>query len=267
MSQHLTTTLLSARKTRRISQWELAERLNISQRHVSFVETGRSRPSRELLIQWLQALQVPMEQRNAVFLQAGFAPYYRQTGLDAPEMAIARDALARLLERHAPYPALLFDTHWNVLHFNKGGTWLARLLFPWALELPAGVPFNMLDALVHPEGIAAQLSNIDEVGPSILLRLRDETAMQPELVPKVDRFEALLTSRLGERRMKSALMDASRSPLLCNRFTTTEGDFSLFSLYTTFGMPQDITLSSIRLEYLFPGDEATRVWIERSVEA
>jgi transcriptional regulator with XRE-family HTH domain len=265
MPPPLTELLSSARKVKRLNQLELAERLGVSQRHVSFVESGRSRPSRELLLQWLDALQMPLEQRNSVFTSAGFAPPYPHRGLEDTALQLAQEALTRLLSRHDPYPALLFDASWNVLHFNRGGHWLATLLFPWAASLPVGQSFNMLDALIHPEGMAAAMTNLKDVGPTILARLREETTFQPSLAAKVDAFEQLLRAHWGGRRFTQAPQTNDRSPMLSTRFRTPLGELSFFSLYTTFGMPQDITLSSLRLEYLFPADDTTRHVLEKQL--
>ena len=168
--------LLQARKARRLSQLELSLRLGVSQRHVSFVECGRARPGRELLLEWLRELDVPLSLRNETMLKAGYAPAYSASRLDAPELAQANEALVQLLRAHDPKPAMVMDAEWNVLHMNRGGVWLAMTLMPWAAGLPAGTPFNMLDLLAHPEGFTRSMVNLPEVAPAMLQRLGDETA-------------------------------------------------------------------------------------------
>ena len=176
---------------------ELSLRLGVSQRHVSFVECGRARPGRELLLEWLRELDVPLSLRNETMLKAGYAPAYSASRLDAPELAQANEALVQLLRAHDPMPAMVMDAEWNVLHMNRGGVWLAMTLMPWAAGLPAGTPFNMLDLLAHPEGFTRSMVNLPEVAPAMMLRLREETAMQPGLSPKVEAIAALLRGRLG----------------------------------------------------------------------
>ena len=150
----LSQTLQQARKALRLSQLELSMRVGVSQRHLSFVESGRARPSRELLLAWLEELDLPLVTRNAAMLQAGFAPVYRATPLHDPALGQASDALARLLDAHDPMPALMMDAAWNVLRMNRGSRWLAETLLPWAADMPADAPINMIDLLAHPDGFS-----------------------------------------------------------------------------------------------------------------
>ena len=255
-TQTLPVILLQARKARRLSQLELSLRLGVSQRHVSFVECGRARPGRELLLEWLRELDVPLSLRNETMLKAGYAPAYSASRLDAPELAQANEALVQLLRAHDPMPAMVMDAEWNVLHMNRGGVWLAMTLMPWAAGLPAGTPFNMLDLLAHPEGFTRSMVNLPEVAPAMMLRLREETTMQPGLSPKVEAIAALLRGRLGEGALHAARPVAA--PVLTTRFATPLGELAFFSMFTTFGTPQDITLASLRVEHLFAADPATQ---------
>ena len=133
--QTLTSTLRQARVARRLSQLELSLRMGISQRHVSYVESGRARPSRELLRSWLQVLEAPLAMRNAAMLQAGYAPLYSAAPLGSPLLAGHDEALSQLLAASDPMPALVLDAHWNVLRANQGARWLLATLLPWASEL------------------------------------------------------------------------------------------------------------------------------------
>ncbi len=205
--QPLPQTLQHARKARHLSQLELSLRIGVSQRHVSFVESGRARPSRELLTRWLQELDAPLGLRNAALLQAGFAPAYRATTLDDPDLAQANAALQQLLRAHEPMPALVLDAQWNLLQLNRGGQWLAATLMPpEALQPANGGPANLLDMLVHPMGLTRQLLNLREAGPAFLSQMRAEAALQPALAPKVEAFDALL------RRTAERATAASRPP-------------------------------------------------------
>jgi transcriptional regulator with XRE-family HTH domain len=253
-----TTTLQRARKARRISQLELALELGVSQRHVSFVESGRSRPSRQLLLGWLQALDTPMAVSNEALLLAGYAPAYSAAHLGDPGLAEAEQALGHLLAAHEPAPALVLDAEWNLLRMNKGATWLARTLLPAAAGAIDAVQVNMLDLLTHPEGLGRHVTNLPDVGPRFLARLRRESAACPSMVPRVAAFERMLVSRIGHAAVSETLSRPA-GPLLTTRFSSPYGELGFFSMFTTFGTPNDITLASLRVEHMFPADESTRL--------
>jgi transcriptional regulator with XRE-family HTH domain len=266
LTHTLPITLQQARKARRLSQLELSMRVGVSQRHVSFVESGRAQPSRELLIAWLQELDAPLVVRNAAMLQAGYAPVYSAAKLDDPSLAQANEALVQLLQAHDPQPAFVLDSHWNVLHINRGGHWLATTLMPWATALltgralggaPASQPINLLDMLSHPEGFTKHMVNLAEVGPSLLAHLRDDASVQPLLTPKVEAFAAMLRARLGSASAHTG-WHSQATPLLTSRFATQHGVLAFFSMFSTFGTPQSITLASLRVEHMFAADETTR---------
>lgn len=257
----LTATLQGARRVRRVSQLELSLRLGVSQRHISFVESGRARPSRELLLAWLGELDAPLAVRNEALLQAGFAPVYSAAPLGDPALAQATDALLRLLAAHDPLPALLLDAQWNLLHLNRGGRWLAAALLPAGLLDKA--PPNLLDLMIHPEGFTRRIVNLQEVGPAMLALLRHDAAAQPALAPRVEAFAALLRSRLGAEPRPSGA--PPQAPVLTTRFATDAGELAFFSLFTTFGTPLDITLASLRVEHLFAADAATQARLAAQV--
>lgn len=253
---HLTHTLQRARRAKRYSQLELSLRLQISQRHLSFVESGRAKPSRELLMAWLQELETPLVVRNEAMLQAGYAPAYSAAPLNDPSLAQANEALTQLLNAHDPMPALVIDAGWNLLHMNRGGQWLTATLMPWAANLPADMPVNLLDVMAHPEGLTKHMTNLAEVGPTLLAHLRHEASMQPGIDEKVDAFAALLRERLGSSHLFTNVRPSA--PILTTRFATAHGELAFFSMFTTFGTPQDITLASLRVEHMFAADDATR---------
>jgi transcriptional regulator with XRE-family HTH domain len=262
LTHTLPITLQHARKARRLSQLELSMRVGVSQRHVSFVESGRAQPSRELLIAWLQELDAPLVVRNAAMLQAGYAPVFSAAKLDDPRLAQANDALVQLMKAHDPQPAFVIDAQWNVVHQNCGGLWLALTLMPWAAAMLAGrtpvsAPLNLLDMLSHPEGFTKHMTNLAEVGPALLAHLRDDASVQPALTPKVEAFASLLRARLGSASLHTG-WPSQAAPVLTSRFATVHGELAFFSMFTTFGTPQDITLASLRVEHMFAADEATR---------
>lgn len=261
----LTGTLRQVRKAQRLSQLELSLRLGVSQRHVSFVESGRAKPSRKLLLAWLQELDAPLVVRNEVMLQAGYAPVYTSALLDDPALAQVNSALEQLLCAHDPMPALVIDEHWNLLRLNRGGQWLAAALMPGTADLSNDVPINLLDLLSHPEGFAKPIVNLEEVGPTLLAHLRHEASVQPALMPKVDAFEAMLQSRLGTQNLHTS-WSRPTAPVLTTRYATKYGELAFFSMFTTFGTPQDITLASLRVEHIFAADEATHAVLRAQVQ-
>lgn len=260
-SPTLRDTLQTARKSRRISQLELALRMGVSQRHVSFVESGRAQPSRELLLAWLQELQAPLALRNVALQQAGFAPVYRGSELGAAVLAPVRDALSRLLEAHDPMPAMVMDAGWNVLQMNRGAQWMALTLMPWLAQMPPGQPINMVDAMLHPQGLTQHITNLEEVAPAILAHLRDDASVAPDLSARVEMLAAQFQQRLGKKPM--AQWPRQMAPVLTTRFATRYGELAFFSMFSTFGTPQDITLASLRVEHMFAADEATRSVVQR----
>jgi transcriptional regulator with XRE-family HTH domain len=264
LTHTLPITLQQARKAKRLSQLELSMRLLVSQRHVSFVESGRAKPSRELLMAWLHALDAPLVVRNAAMLQAGYAPAYSAAPLGDPVLAQANDALVQLLQAHDPQPAFVIDAQWNVLHINRGGHWLAATLMPWAADQLGKAPVNMLDMLAHPEGFAKHITNLHEVGPALLAHLRDDASVLPALTPKVEAFAAMLRTRLGPQSLSTG-WPRPNAPVLTSRFATLHGELAFFSMFTTFGTPQDITLASLRVEHMFAADAATLAVIKAHV--
>jgi transcriptional regulator with XRE-family HTH domain len=260
IAESLPATLQQVRKARRLSQLELSMRVGVSQRHVSFVESGRAKPSRTLLMTWLQALDAPLVVRNVAMLQAGYAPAYSAAPLGDATLLQANEALLQLLRAHDPMPAMVIDAQWNVLHRNRGAAWLAETLMPWAAPMfddTQTTVFNLLDLLVHPEGFTRMMSNLHEIGPIVLSHLRSDATAQPTLVPKVEAFADLLHKRIGAQHIH---MTSHRptAPVLTTRFATAQGKLAFFSMFTTFGTPQDITLASLRVEHMFAADEATR---------
>ncbi len=264
LTHTLPITLQQARKASRLSQLELSMRVGVSQRHISFVESGRAKPSRELLMSWLHELDAPLVVRNAAMLQAGYAPEYSAAKLNEPVLAQANDALIQLITSHDPQPAFVLDAHWNVLHINQAGQWLATTLMPQVAVRLTNTPLNLLDMLTHPEGFTRHMTNLSEVGPALLAHLRDEASMQPALTPKVEVFAAMLRERLKGQHAH-AMWKSQAAPVLTSRFATAHGPLAFFSMFTTFGTPQDITLASLRVEHMFAADKATRKLLDAQV--
>lgn len=250
--------LKQARNTKRWSQLELALRLSVSQRHISFVESGRAKPSRELLLAWLQELQVPLMVQNCALLQAGFAPEWSQASLDSPDLALVNAALIQLIQAHDPMPAFCIDAAWNIVHINRGALNLVSCLLPWTKSsLTSGQAFNLLDLLAHPEGLAKQILNLEEVGPAFLFQLRQEANLNPAISEKVQALEARIIVLIGAKALEQA-MPISAAPVLTTYYASPLGELAFFSMLSTFGSPQNISLASLRVEHLFAANQATK---------
>ena len=255
--------LKQARNTKRWSQLELALRLSVSQRHISFVESGRAKPSRELLLAWLQELQVPLMVQNCALLQAGFAPEWSQASLDSPDLALVNAALIQLIQAHDPMPAFCIDAAWNIVHINRGALNLVSCLLPWTKSsLTSGQAFNLLDLLAHPEGLAKQILNLDEVGPAFLFQLRQEANLNPAISEKVQALEARIIVLIGVKALEQA-MPISAAPVLTTYYASPLGELAFFSMLSTFGSPQNISLASLRVEHLFAANQATQALMKQ----
>jgi transcriptional regulator with XRE-family HTH domain len=253
----LSFTLQQARKACRLSQLELSMRVGVSQRHISYVESGRAKPSRELLRTWLQELNMPLIACNEALLLAGYAPEYSDKALHDPTMAQANDALLHLLKAHDPMPAFVIDADWNLLHANRGAKWLIATLLPsWTSNLPNNTRMNMLDALCHPDGLVNRITNLNDIASSLVAHMRNEAAVRPSIIAKVELFSKLLENKCGKEKPAPRL-PASNIPVLTTRFSSQYGELAFFSMFTTFGTPHDITLASLRVEHMFSADTKT----------
>jgi transcriptional regulator with XRE-family HTH domain len=236
--------LTSLRRQRRVSQLELGLRAGVSQRHLSCIETGRARPTRSTLLALLDALDAPLPERNAALLAAGLAPAYSQHPLDAPQLGPARDALQHLLHAPGSPPALVLDAEWNLVMANSG---VQRLLDLLVLAMPGG-PTNLLDWLLGQGGLRSCLLNEAEVCGEVLHRARREALQVPALAARLQRLMPGLPDWPAP---------AAQTPLLLTRLRSRVGELRLFSVFSSFGAPLDVTLASLRIEHLFAADAAT----------
>jgi transcriptional regulator with XRE-family HTH domain len=241
------------RMRRRRSQMDLALEVGVSARHLSFVETGRSRPSPELLLSLADHLDVPLRDRNVFMLAAGYAPRYARTSLDDPSMARVRAALQQLLDGHDPYPGVVIDRAWNVVLANPAASRLSAAL-PFELTTPR---LNVFRACLHSDGLAGRTLNFAEWGSYLVDQLRrlktltNDTEVS-ELLEKVEQYPTVAS--LDESRTKP-----SDEPPLLVPWNVRIGDdeLSLFTTLTTFGTPRDITLDEVAVELFYPADDAT----------
>jgi transcriptional regulator with XRE-family HTH domain len=242
------------RRLRHRSQLQLAEAAGISQRHLSYLETGRSRPSREMVVRLAEALEVPLRERNTLLNAAGFAPLYRQSALDEPHMAPVRDALARILLHHDPFPAIVVDRSWNRVMGNRASDRLLDLVTSG--EAPGSeVTLNLAAATLDPKGLRRFLSNAEEALPLFIQRLRREALASGDAAV-VAHVEALIRSAGPLPPLPP--MQAALLPVIPLELEIDGVPLSMFTVLSTFGTPQDITTDELRIEAFYPADEATR---------
>jgi len=237
------------RQRRRLSQLDFAGLADISTRHLSFIETGRARPSREMLLHLAEHLDIPLRERNTVLASAGFAPVFSEKSLDDPALAAARAAIDLVLKGHEPFPALAVDRHWNIVSMNG-----AAALFVEGVDADLlTAPPNAVRLGMHPRGMARHIVNGAEWRAHILARLRRqvETTADPDLAALYAEVSAY-PAPLGAR--PSSPDHGVFIPL---KLRTPRGVLSFLSTMTLFGTPTDVTLSEILLEAFYPADEET----------
>lgn len=238
------------RQRRRMSQLDLACEAEISTRHLSFVETGRAQPSREMVLRLADQLEVPLRERNVLLVAAGFAPVFPERRFDDPELTAARAAIDLILKGQEPYPALVIDRGWNLVAANGSVGPLLEGVDPDLLEAPV----NVLRLALHPRGLAPRTANLAEWRSHLMERLRREISITADAG-----LEALLQEVKGypappasDRRARP--FDGIAVPF---QLVTGQGVLSFFSTTTVFGTPVDITLSELALESFLPADAQT----------
>jgi transcriptional regulator with XRE-family HTH domain len=242
------------RSKRRVSQFDLAVRAGVSPRHLSFVETGRSRPSPELLLTLARHLDVPLRSRNRLLLAAGHAPRYNETPLDDPAMAPILASLQRMLTVHEPYPGIAIDRGWNVVLANNAALRLVGLL-PDELTSP---PINIFRACLHPNGLSKLTTNFERWAHYLLdtLQRAVSTSGDPaiaELEREILNYPNVVTLLKSRPTFE---MDEPNLLIPFNLHLGTQA-VSLFTTITTFGTPRDITLDDLAIELFFPADQPT----------
>jgi transcriptional regulator with XRE-family HTH domain len=239
------------RQRRHLSQLDLALEADVSARHLSFVETGRSRPSADMVLHLAERLQVPLRERNRLLLAAGYAPVFEQHALDDPEMAPVRDTIRLVLDGHEPYPALVVDGAWEMLAANRAGV-APELLSP---------PLNVLRASLHPDGVAPRIVNLGEWRAHVFERLERQIAVSGD---------AALATLLDELRGypgPDAAPNARHDIAVPLRLSSSAGELAFISMVATFGTAVEITASELSIESFFPADEQTADAVRSYVEA
>ena len=246
--------LRSWRRHRRLSQLDLALDAEISTRHLSFLETGRAAPSRDMVLRLAEQLDLPLRERNAMLNAAGFAPLFRERPLDDDAMVPARRAVELVLKGHEPYPAVVVDRHWNLVMANDA---VAPLLAGAAPALLAP-PCNVLKLSLHPDGLAPHIVNLGQWRAHLLERLRRQIAAtaDPQLADLLAELQAYPAPADAEPE------DAFASVAVPLKLALNGAVLSLFSTATVFGAPSDLTLAELALEAFFPMDEATAATLQ-----
>lgn len=240
------------RQRRRMSQLDLAGEADVSARHLSFVETGRAKPSRELVLHLASHLDVPLREQNALLLAAGYAPVYAEHAIDDDAMAPVREALDRILAGHEPYPAVVVNRHWELISANVtaltllGGAVAPELLTP---------PVNVLRATLHPDGLSRQITNLAEYSAHLLHRLHQQAVLSQDstLAALYDELRAYP----GVEETSPAVFEPAALVFSTMRLRVDGVDLAFFSTLATFGTALDVTLAELAIESFFPADTPT----------
>ncbi len=249
------------RQRRRLSQLDLALEAEISTKHLSFVESGRAQPSREMVLHLAERLEVPLRERNVLLVAAGFAPVFRERQLADPALASARQAVDLVLKGHEPYPALAVDRHWTMVAANAAVAMLiggadASLLEP---------PVNVLRLSLHPKGLSSRIANLAEWRAHLLERLRRqiEVSADPVLAELHEELRGYPVPAAARACASPTPQSEFADVVVPVQFATDAGTLSFFSTTTVFGTPVDVTLSELALEAFFPADAATAEALRR----
>ena len=242
------------RQRRRLSQLDLALEADISAKHLSFLETGRARPSREMVLHLSERLDIPLRERNVLLLSAGYAPVFAQRPLDDPALRHVRHAVDLVLKGHEPYPAIAVDRHWTLTAHNAAVPALIGSADPSLMQPPV----NVLRLSLHPKGLAPRIANLPEWRAHLLMRLRQQidVTADGELIKLLDELSGYPAPG-GGKAPRATLKEDYAGVVVPVQFITDAGVLSFFSTTTIFGTPVDVTLSELAIESFFPADAAT----------
>lgn len=244
------------RRRRGASQLALALQSGVSQRHVSFLESGRARPSREMVVQLSTALDVPLRQRNEMLLAAGFAPAYRESNLAAPELAPVRRAIDFMLKQQEPYPAVVIDRLWNLLQANEAANAFTVFLFEGMPPAPPpGKGPNLLRWILDPQALRSKIANWEEVARYLVSTTYAEILAaggEPRALAFIEEIMAYPDVPASFRKLR---FEERPAPVLTVDYLVGGRALSVFTTIATLGTPQDITLQEVRIESFFPADD------------
>lgn len=246
------------RKYRKLSQLELALAADVSQRHVSWLETGRSKPSRDMVVRLSEAFDMPLRERNLFLQSAGFAHIYTENTLEEPVMQAVYDAISAVLKHHDPMPAILVDRFWNVRMKNKGADMMLALAGDadtmWN-QIGDNGEHNLALLTVHPKGLRPYVTNWNQAGPQFIRRLKREALASGDLHMQKKFAEIIAFAEPATD--DSAEVTASLTPVLPLEIDINGLKLSLFSVISTFGTPLDITTEELRIEAFYPANKVT----------
>jgi transcriptional regulator with XRE-family HTH domain len=239
------------RERRRLSQLELSNQAEVSTRHLSFVETGRSAPSREMLLHLAEHLDMPLRERNALLLAGGFAPVYPESEFDAPQMGAVRQAVQQLLRAHEPFPAVVVDRHWNLVEGNRSVALFTAPAAPRLLEPPV----NVLRVSLAPDGMAPLIANLGEWRAHLLGRLRRQVDFSgdPVLAELLDE----LRDYPCDQPEPEVELPGPGDVVVPLRIRSGDAELTFVSTVSTFGTPLDVTVAELAIESFFPADAGT----------
>jgi transcriptional regulator with XRE-family HTH domain len=249
------------RERRRMSQLGVALEAEISARHLSFLETGRAQPSRDMLMLLSRVLEVPLRSRNDLLTAAGYAAIYRETALDAPELAQVRRALDFMLRQQEPNPAMVLDRHWNILMTNEA---MGRVMgcFLDADAVASVGPANAMRLSYHPRGLRPFIANWEATAADFIQWLHRDLLRTGDAETR-QLLEELLSYPDVPQQWRTLDLDASTAPFLAMELRKDDVRFSFFTVLASLGTPYDITLHELRIECFFPADESTEAALRR----
>ncbi|MBV8271201.1 MAG: helix-turn-helix transcriptional regulator [Cupriavidus sp.] len=263
------------RGKRGFSQLALSLAAGVSQRHISFLESGRARPSREMVLALAERLGVPLRQRNRLLLASGYAPAYSEHALASPPMQMVRQAISLILAKQEPYPAVVLDRFWHLVDANQAyRRMLDKLLAgrkPTTLDEEGG-RINLMLAVFDPNGLWPVIENARQVGRYLLRRVWQELQVQAhdqiarEILHRISGWHPDMVGPGGVLLVEDDPAEGTPPPVLPVALQAGSFRASLFSTLTTLGIPQDVTLQELRIECFYPADEATRAAFEALVD-
>jgi len=242
------------RESRRFSQLDLALQADVSSKHVSFLETGRNRPSREMILRLSTAMNLPLRDRNTMLSAAGYASAYSEKSLQSPAFHQLDEALQRMLDKHEPFPAIVMDADWLILRQNDGA---ARMSQIFVTDAPAFAG-NAFELLFSEDGLQPYVQDWETLSSTLLMRLFREAldaSQSPEKRELFEKIAAMPTTPPNWRELASRLPSGPTIDLVLKK---DDLECRFFTTITTFGTPQDITLQELRIESYFPADDGTR---------
>jgi transcriptional regulator with XRE-family HTH domain len=251
------------RDKRGYSQLRLSTESNISQRHISFLESGRSQPSKELILKLGTVLEIPLRQRNVMLLAAGFAPAYQERKLSDPELKSVKQALDFMLAQQAPYPALVVDRLWNLVMTNGP----AATMMKWLLDMPDSQPMpregvNVLKLMLDPAGVRQYLVNWEEVCADLLHWIQREAMGDGPESEATHLLQELIALPGIEAATQTPNLDMRALPFLAMTIRKGGVELNMFTAITTMGTPHDVTVHELRIESFFPADATTADWFK-----